>query len=596
MSPSAVPTVPLGRVARWGDNMAPALPPNAARRGEVAQPHFDAAWFVAFVEAHFHDKSKGSPVFGPVVCEGWQRDELTALMALDASGRLASVQWVVSWARRHGKTQWCGYYELARCLRYPNQVCVIQGSSEEHADEAAFARLVETIRESPCFMGEHKRTQDSFTAVFHPRAEVATRIEKPVAVDVLDGLIRFDNGSVIRSVNARARWGVRTSVYRATDLHQARDDHAFLAGKGSTGDSWCGLTVIDSTQGQKDQIVAVATRLGKDALATKGVEGDPGTRVSHVEYADLSDAIERRPPWIDERWLRSQAAHMAPGDFTRHHLNRATGAGLAAFPPSLLARARAHELSPLICAELCPWFEGSYTTKTSFDRLGKRFRGSGVLVGVGLDRSMGLALGDRTILTFTGAGVDERIVGKTIPVFDATGEAVDEIAADPLVVFPLAIAIVPRGSDTAIKRIFEQCVSLYGDPVGAAFETFQCKDVAEWCESQGWAVTLEAMTEKAKAEHVSHVGGLLAEVRLALPASMVGGAALLNAELERYAETEAKGRVPKYGAAKGWETLDLDGAGATRTRVKDDAPESFFWSTKPLRVQELAGNGGVYAG
>lgn len=570
----------------------------AAGVADIRAAHFDAGWFIDFVEAHFWDKSKDSPSFGPVVCADFQREQLGALMVVDAAGRLASLAWVVSWPRRHGKTQWCGYYEIARCLRYPNQVCVIQGASEEHADEAAFARLVETIRESPCFIGEHKRTQDSFSAVFHAREMAPATKDAPaslrdfrldipdgVTVDVLDGLLRFSNGSVIRSVSAKARFGVRISCYRATDLHTAKTDEAFLAGKGSTGDSWCGLAVIDSTQGDAEQIVALATEAGKAAAVTMGKEGDPSIAVSHVYYEDLRDACERGPSWLTAAFVRSQAALMTPSAFTRNHLNKATGAGEVVFPAALLRMARETKWSDRLCQERWAGAPGSYTPRAVYRAMRREFRGHGLRVGLGLDRSSGRAGRDRTVVVASALGVDPALVGKTAPVFDENGAEIDRFEMDATVVLVLAVVTVPGAGKGQIRRVIRQLVRLYGEPA-MAFEEYQARDLHEWAEEQGYEATLEHMSDKAKHAHVLAITELLTTGRLALPGGeggMRGGAGLLNVELSRYAETDGKGAVPKYGGPVGRTPLALAGHAPEQERVKDDTVEAAMWSTKPIR-------------
>ena len=580
------------------DGIRSDVPANAARVGEIGEAHFDAAWFLDFVEAHFWDKSKESPVFGPIVCQPFQRREISTLMVLDAAGRLAGLLWVWSWPRRHGKTQWCGYYELTRCLRYKNQVCVIQGSSEEHADEAAFARLVETIRESPSFVGEHKRTQDSFTCVFRARDRAPATKDDPasvrdfravlpdeITVDVLNGLIRFSNGSVIRSVNARARFGVRLSVYRATDLHQAKDDEAFLAGKGSTGDSWCGVAIIDSTQGDAEQVVAKATEAGKAARATKGREGDPAIVVSHIEYEDIADACERSPSWLTPAFLRSQAALMTVSAFTRHHLNRATGSGEVVFPAVLLRRARQTKWSDRLCQEAWPDAPGSYTPREVFRELRREFRGHGLRVGIGLDRSSGRAGKDRTALVASACGVDPALMGKTMPVFNELGEEVDRAEMDATVILTLAVVTVPGAGKSQIRRVVKRLHKLYGEPA-LAFEEYQARDLHEWAEEEGYEATLEHMSDKIKHAHVLAFLDLITTGRLALPggeAGMRGGAGLLNVELGRYAETDSKGAVPKYGGPVGVALLALRGESEEQVRVKDDTAEASFWSTLPIR-------------
>lgn len=567
-----------------------------AARGSLGDRHFDAAWFLAFVGAHFRDKSKQSAEPGPVVATARQREEWAKLIVLDEAGQLVPHQWVVSWPRREGKTQWCGYYELTRCLVYPNQLCVIQaGGGEEQGENTALARHIETIQLSDAsFHVVERRTRDSFSCDFHPRPGFAGAAPGPVRVDVLGGRIRFGNGSEIIVIPAgeSAAYGLRTSVFRGTELHLAKSADGYLAGKGGTGDAWNGVAVIDSTQGDKENIVARATEAGELARVTRGAQGDAKTAVSHVFYKDLADACARAPSWITPAFLRSQAALMTPSSFRRNHLNRPTGAGETVFSEAWLAMARAHRLSPLICQE--PWADapGSYTPREIFRELRKEFRGHGLLVGIGVDRSSGREGSDRTVVVASAMGVDASRVRKACDVFGPEGDVIDRIPAKDApaeVVFPLAVVTVPGAGKSQIRRTIKRLHKLYGDPWGIAFEEYQSRDLHEWAERVGYDATLEPMTAKAKHEHVLAAIELLSTGRLALPggdAGMRGGAGLLNIELGRYEEVDTNGAHPKYEGPKGFVPFALRGEEVEAHRVKDDSTEGFFWSTYPIRESD----------
>lgn len=565
-------------------------PPEVEARS-AAHAHFGADYFIGFCEAHYHDKSKASSEPEPFRFAEFQKDQIRKLMVLDAECKLAGYTWLVSWPRRHLKTGLCGMYELARCLHYPNQLIVIQASSEEQAEDAALSRVVELIRFSPNFRVVSQRTRESFDAVFNPVEQYAKRFPgDKITLEVRDGNVRFSNGSRIVAVpsGVTSVYGQRISVYRATELHLAKKEDAFNAGSGSTGDSWCGLTIVDSTQGSPDQVVARITESGKLAEETEGRQGDATTIVSHVYYEDLRDAIERGPSWIPEGWLRSMAMRMLPSDFARNHLNRSVGAGCPVFSAALLRLAREKELSKAICSQMGNGFHASYTPKEAFRMLRRGFRGHGVELAYGLDRAMGMTRGDRTVLTVMAAGVDEGLGGVELPVYDDAGDEIDRRPIEPVIFFPLAVVCFPWSRSDEIKRAIAWLCRLYGEPVRMNFETYQAKDLADWAADAGYSVELVNMTDANKAMMVRQFNEALAEGRVVLPANKRGPAGLLNAELERYSEEASEGRFPKYGGKKSSVILDLDGSGPARTQIKDDSAESALWGMHGLRLEVAA--------
>jgi hypothetical protein len=578
-------------------------PKHSALSGQAAAMlrHFDGHEFFAFVEAHLYSPSAEASAWSPVKALKWQRDEISPLMLLDAAGRLACPTWIWSWPRRHGKTQWSGNYLLTRCLAYPLQICVVEANSEDQAADTAFFWVLSTIRNSTCFTlrGEGRSRAEARKFRFAPNPKVKGWWSKlkPIEVTIADREVRFSNGSVIRLVTSSeaSSYGGKLSVYLRTELWSATQTGSFDGRSGSTGDAWCGLTIVDSTQGQEGGLLDRMTRDGKLARATEGKEGDPAIAVTHVFYKDIDDACaSNKAPWLSLTWLRSIARRMPWPTFKRNHLNLATGVGSEVFPAELIRAASATEWSGLLCTRRPAGWSGAFTTKAQWKTLKGMFRGGELRVGFGLDRAMGVARGDRSVVVVVAKGVDERRLGTKNVERDEDG--VVEYDQDPSVYLVLAVVAIPRGSGPAIKKLVRMVRRLYGDPV-LRFEQYQAKDLRDWAESVGYDDAKAcAMTAQAKAAHVMRVGEILHDKRLALPALGAEGkgwSAVLNEELVRYAEIEGEGAVPKYGAERGDVDINIDGQGVRPVRVKDDAAEAFFWALDAVWELDPEDDGGL---
>ncbi|MBX3352104.1 MAG: hypothetical protein KF684_04165 [Phycisphaeraceae bacterium] len=586
-------------VAVQNDPAAQAL----AAEASVLARHFTADEFFEFAEGHFTAPSADSASNTPLVALDWQRAELTPLMLLDARGRLTSATWILSWPRRHGKTQWAGYYTVARCLVYPNQVCVVEANAEHQAEDTAFFWVLQTIRNSPSFAlrGDPRQRKEARRFRWKPAAKAGEPARwwaaaNALDVTITDGEVRFGNGSVIRLVTSEeaSSYGGKLSVYLRTELHAAPSTGSFDGRSGSTLDSWCGVTIVDSTQGEEGGVLDRMTRDGKLAAATGGAQGDAMIAVSHVHYQDIDHACEGNlAPWIDALKLRSLAARMPGPSFRRNHLNLATTGGESVFDAALLRRACNTPWSPLLCRHQRPGWSGDFTSRADFKALRRMFRGHGLAIGLGLDRSMGVLRGDRTVVSVVGVGVDESRIGQSLT--DEHDETLAEYERDPRIVLTLALVAIPRGFGSAIRKLIRVVERLYGQPA-MAFEAYQAKDLADWAEGEGYTSSARAMTAQAKATHVQRYCELLADDRLALPSHAAQGrgwAGVHFSELTRYAETESKGALPSYGGASALVDIDLKGAGARPVRIKDDCVESQFWALEAVWETDPTDDGGL---
>lgn len=573
-----------------------------ARAAAPSLRHFDADEFVRFAEAHFWGPRKSSPDWAPFEFTQWQVEEARKLILLDAAGQLASVLWIISWPRRHGKTQFQAMYLLTRCALYPNQTITVEANSEDQAQETVFRWCADIVERS---VTAFKTAEGARRYTLHLQGEWALRAKAEsgepggtLDVQIVEGEIRFGNGSTITLVTTgkASAFGRKLSVYSKTELHASPQEATFHAGSGSTADSWCGLTIVDSTQGQEGELLDKMTQDGKLAAATNGKEGDPACAVSHVHYHDIVHACEGNlAPWISAEWLRSMARRMPAPDFRRNHLNLATSGGATVFPAELLAKACETVWSPDLCAETRAGWAGDFTSRKAFRAMRRDFRGHGLRVGLGLDRSMGVVRGDRTIVTVSAMGVDPDRHGKIEREYDDEGVEIGERETDARVVLVLAVVCIPRGAGGVIRRLVRFVERLYGEPV-MRLEQYQAKDLQEWAEGQGYEAEARAMTAQAKATHVQRMCELLAEERIALPAhakEQKGWSGLLYAELSRYQEIESKGALPSYEGPRGTATLELDSSGMRPHKVKDDAAESMFWSIDAVLSLDPDDDGGL---
>ncbi len=595
LRPQALQTVAFATLLEF------ATAAEGASRQETMR-HATAAEHCAMVEAAIADKTKRSPTPEPVRLEAWQRREIERLIRLDDEGRLTHGLWVVSWPRRYGKTMFVAQYLVLRCLTRPNQVCWIVANSEEQAQAVVFARCVEALRWSPALRDRIDRP-GGWQGWFDPAKQLPVNGNPfgeidPVGVVALAAEIRFGNGSIIRVVSSEAAsaFGGRLSVAVASELHAARQQDAWDSISGCVGDAWCGLAIIDSTQGDKDNIVGRTTNAALLAERTNGADGDPHAAASWISHHDLHCACRDAPSWIDAGWLRSRAGSMPPSSFARQHLNQQVGSGSPCFPPALLRRAAEHEASGLLCRGDAPSWDGCYTGKQDFDTLRRMFRGHSLRVEIGLDRSMGLSRGDRSAVVITASGVSKALRGRKVMTYDADGNETGLAPQSASTWCVIGVAFLPHGDGGIFGRIVRRVERLYGESPVITLETNQCKDLHDWAVREGYSAVIQPLTDAAKARHVLRLTEWLHTGRLALPARRDGHCGALHAEMARYAETDAGGRCPQYGGERTTVMIPWrDGRASPVSprepaerpvRIKDDIVEALMWASHQTALAE----------
>ena len=566
----------------------------ATREQMRGQRHFTGDDFIRFVEAYFLDQGKSVGKPEPFRFTKWQKRAWRRFLQVDKHGVLLATTLMQNYPRRFSKSQLFAYYDLARALRYPNQLIVIQANSEDQAAETAFRWITNTIKWSLCF-GSIPSSRHGQIANFCPAAGDPLGIDDIVTIEVSKTSVTFSNGSVImvQPFSEATTYGKKISVYHNTELCKTTNETVFDAGASSTGDAWCGVTLIDSNMGDEENRVCKLTRAAQEAVETKGKRGDPSTVCEYVTFDTVDECIASgMAPWLERAWLISRQIQMAPHEFRRNHLNKPTGAGDPAFSEVLVRRAfgfteQPESMEHRDALDAIRQLLSPRTSQPNFNALEKLFAGHSIQVGVGLDRSMGTRNSDNTVLSVVGCGVLPALVDQKIPIFDERGEVAGHFPAEPRVFFPLWTEVIPFGADQIIKdRMYELCDDgFYGIAFSTCFEAYQAKDLATWAENEGFdKVSVLHITDVTRANQVAFFNKLLVTGRFVGPRQWYGEAALLHAETLRYSELSGEGRFPKYGAKPGWLNLPREEDGdPVRTRVKDDALEAVFAALHPLQ-------------
>lgn len=538
------PVTPATIVAAVRGESAPAAGASAA-----PARHFSADEFIAWVEANCWNLGKDNR-WSAFVFEVWQRREWSRLLTLTPTGTLDSLTWMLCWPRRHGKSQVASFYDIMRCLSYSDQLVIICANSADQSEETVFKIISDTLLNSPPL----KRLVDAEKIILGAK-----------------DIFFVSTGSRILCIphSEASAYGKAIHVAHNTELCKARTDSVYQVLASSTGDKWCGVVICDSNVG--DESNGVVRLLGlagvhfRAGAIERGPPEDPSIRASFVGYESLDDAIARGPHWISRTWLESRRLQMTAGEFRRNHLNIPSSGAEVCFPLALVRRAAADDL-PLIIG------------LTELAAIRDRYQNRALHIGGGLDRATGLsAKSDRTIWTLVGAGCRPDLVGKTMPVFDDAGNQVAEVPADPWEYVVLRQFEVPLSMDKAIKDAIEQDRKLFGRFTKVVLESYQARDIYDWCCNRGFEAEIVSMTWQAKAQLVRMMLELLATGRLRFSADNV----LLHQELINYRE-DLSSATPSYEGPK--RAIRVTGPdGDVDLTIKDDAVESAMWAIWGLR-------------
>ncbi|MBO1022921.1 hypothetical protein IPV08_23470 [Methylobacterium sp. SD274] len=422
-----------------------------------------------------------------------ERAEL--VKALDGDYRTV----VFCWPRRHGKTLAAALIITWRMMSRRTQNVAMIANSERQSVDVAFKLVRDILRETP-FMAALVKA-DTITIA-------ADKIEYPALGNVIQGF----------PSNPAALFGKKLTIAQVSELHAAASDAAYQALASATIDTDDGLVLVDSTVGSRSSPL-----YGLYSVAQEGA--DPALFYSHIQYADLADAIARAPHWITEKALRSRAAQMLPGEFAQQHLNRWGDGTSALFSPAVI--------------EAC-------TDKDYRLDVAAITAGAAHVVGAGLDRAYGFSLhGDATVATC----VLKMLIGE-----------------DPHY-FVLASDKIAFSTAAGIRKALTRYRTAHGMS-RAAIESYNAQDIAAWCGDQAFDHELISVTSERKANAFTALHAAAAEGRLHIAPQY--GALLSEMETLEYA-LEA-GNRPTFKAAG---------------KHHDDHVYSLLWAVYALRDVEL---------
>jgi hypothetical protein len=559
----------------------------AKKADQELRKHFTADEHIAWIEANCFREDKGK--WKPATYRRWQVQATRKLLALDERGQLVHKTLMPCYVRRCGKSEWSAHYELHRCMAYEDQVIVIQGNSEDQGEDTVLKAVVDTIRNSPSLAA----------------------LEKSGKIEIAAGQVCFhETGSVIKVQPAKesTTYGQKISVYHNTEGCKASSDALYQVGASSTGDPWCGVSIIDSNMGDAANFVhdfvqkaqAAEAEAAEAAEAGRPVDlsvGDPSIACVWIWFADLDDVIKRGcgvglddpdeaiHPWLDAAWIRSRWAQMTRSEFLRNHCNQPSGAGEVLWTDE--------QIDPLFSANLPTIISrGAKIAHNNWE-----IDTSAMAVGVGLDRAGAFSkTPDRTVLAAVGRVIVPALIG-SLPVYDERGEEIGKETCDGSVYILIgAWKFMRQLADPLKERIL--AIQRRWRISAMRLEAYQASDLAEWCETipalKRPITEIRHMTSQAKQQLVTSVHGLIVTRRFVAPSAYN----ILREEIKNYREDASGGGIPSYGGKR--KTMELsillpdgkplvrDGKPATyKTWIKDDYLEAVLWAIEAARDGKL---------
>lgn len=497
--------------------------------------------YIRWTENTCHHKDK-SGRYVPFRFTDWQKREVRSTFRVDARGVLEITTAVTSWMRRYGKSLLGAFHDLWRCDTREFQLVTISSNSREQTLSTAFALCTETVKHSPEL---RRRWQAGRIRL------LTTEIQFLDTESLIEGLPSSEASS----------YGRRISVAHLTEASEARDDSLYQALASSTGDTFEGLAVVDSTVGGEDNLVWQLIQLGLTGE-------DPSIGVSYLSAQSVEEIVESGlAPWLSEQFLRSRQRQMRPAEFRQRHLNLPTTGGETMFTPAQVAAVFRPEV---------PYVHG----KAAFAELGRRYRG-GVIVGGGLDRALSFSKrGDRTIWTCTAKGRLGAEEVKEVEVYDDEGKLVGIQPEQPWEYTLLEQDEIPFGDDQTLKAVIEHCDRRYGRLSGVSLEVYQANDIYLWCERHRPQIRAEVVhaTAPVQLEMFNLLYGVVAAGRLRAGV----GHHLLRAELLIFQEDDS-GSMPKFGLLRKRRVKLETPEGILELMAKDDAVYSLAHSMRSLR-------------
>ena len=417
----------------------------------------------------------------------------------------------LSWPRRHGKTMAVIMIALWRFMTRHGEAVAIVANSQTQAIGTAFKALVDAFRQTPTL------------------AKLVKAGDVKILADRIE-LSEFSNSIQAFPANAGTLWGKKLTIAQVSELHATKSADVLDALQGSLLDSAGSLLLVDSTVGPKSSPIW--------GLYQESQQPGSGVYFSHIQYADLDDAVANAPPWIDTNKLRALSRTMLPQQFGLMHLNRWQDASSALFSTEVIAQC---------------------TRSTYPADLKAITAGASFAVGGGLDRAFGLSRhGDGT---YTAA------VLKMI--LDDDEEHFFVLACDR-VAFSRLGGI--RANLTRYGREFNM--------TRLALESFNAQDVHDWSVQQsvfGAGTELVHPSRRLKANAFTSMHAIAAEGRLHIDPrfrDLLDEMRTFEVNFDNSAESDGASSIPKFTHARG---------------AHDDALHAVCWAIHSLRESVLSG-------
>ena len=565
---------------------------NLGAKNNSTRKHFSADEFIAWAESNIYrdDKFNG---WTPLKYSSYQKKYIAKLLTLTDDGLLKYKTIMPCWCRRMGKSEFSVVYDIMRCIKFADQKVVMQANSSDQAQGTIFGEACKFIQNSPNL----KKLTDTG------------------AISVLSDVILFDNGSEIKfqPASEASTYGQKIHVYHHTEGCKARTQDIYDVGASSTGDAWCGVSIIDSNMGSATNMVYKFQQLAEaaenEAINAKNEKreidlsvGDSSVACSYVSFENLNDVLKRgcgvgleagiEPihPWIDANWMRGRAAQMIESEFLRNHCNLATGSGSAIWS--------AEQIDPLFSSQL-----PSIITPANFKFISTLLGSKKTLrfaIGAGLDRADAFSKNpDRSSLAVTARVIVPELVGQQMPFYDKFGEVITTQISDGSFYILLGIWDFMYQLRDPIQSKILQLDKIFNGKLKFSFESYQSSDLGEWCQTKrfGKNVAIEHMTQQGKKQLVEFVNGLIVTRRFLASNAY----SILRAEFCNYREKSADGRLPTF-KGKYQANFELDdyrpikqfgiATGDSKpekykTWIKDDNLEAVFWSIKAASEAKL---------
>jgi hypothetical protein len=412
-----------------------------------------------------------------------QRKGIEKALAQDKDGNFIYQTIVWSFPRRHSKTILNILLVLWRFCTREGENIKIMANSERQTLSVGFKLAKQIVLNTPALRtligAKNVRTYD----IRYPK---------------LDNLIQAVN------CNVAGLYGEKITCAHVTEIHAAPDGgeamQVMASSLGDTENSWL---LVDSTC---DAIGGVLHTL--EQLAESG--DDPTIYTNIIRYKDLAEALEKSPPWINRKWLKSRQKQLLPAVFETQHLNQRSSANNNLFDVKHIKACQRKWKSPL-----------------APEVLQELAHGRKHLTGGGLDRAyFGSIHGDKTIWTAVAkvAGVD--------------GDEPEWIVLNQKnVLGSLA---------SGIKKAISKDMAQYGLQ-NIVVESYNSQDIYTWLlEQPGWNGEVIHPTNTAQLEPFMQLYRIVKEKRLHFGKNLKG----LKEEMETFVYTLGKGGQPKFGSDK----------------------------------------------